>query len=122
MSDEKILAVDFDGTIVKHEYPRIGPPVPNAISYLREYQDKGWKLILWTMRSGEPLAEAVEYLKFHGIKLFGVNNNPGQASWTSSPKVYANYYIDDAAVGCPLLAGDHARPYVDWHRIDKLIN
>ena len=56
-----IIAVDFDGTIVTHEYPRIGRPVPGAIETMKEFLARGDKLILWTMRSGEELADAVRY-------------------------------------------------------------
>ena len=57
----KIIAVDFDGTIVSHAYPNIGREVPNAIRVLKKLQEQGTQLILWTMRSGDKLDEAVAY-------------------------------------------------------------
>ena len=33
-----IIAVDFDGTIVEHEYPRIGAEIPFAIDTLKRLQ------------------------------------------------------------------------------------
>lgn len=124
-----IIAIDFDGTIVGHCYPEIGPPVPGAFETLRELQDAGHKLILWTMRSdggpdGPMLTDAVNFCKENGIVFWGINRNPEQDSWTSSHKAYANAYIDDAAVGCPLR--DHpsskvTRPCVDWSRIRELL-
>ena len=98
------ICVDFDGTIVDHRFPEIGKPVPEAIKWLKRIHQAGGKLILYTMRSdsermGNLLSQAVEYLKSEGVELFGINNNPTQASWTSSPKVYGELYIDDAAFG-----------------------
>lgn len=115
-----IIAVDFDGTIVEHDYPRIGKPIPMAIETMIGLQQSGNKLILWTMRSGDELQAAVNYCKDNGIEFWGVNENPDQYKWTTSPKVYANYYIDDAALGCPLLGKKfEVRPYVDWREVRK---
>lgn len=95
------LAVDFDGTCVTHEYPRIGKDI-GAIPVLKELVKKGHKLILNTMRSGKELEEAVEWFRENDIPLYGINQDPGQRRWTSSPKVHADLYIDDAALGCPV--------------------
>ncbi len=118
-----IIAVDFDGTIVDHRYPEIGAEVPGSVKALKLLTAKGHKLILWTMRSdgqrdGDVLSQAVEFCKSRGIELYGVNQNPSQ-SWSSSPKAYAHLYVDDAAIGCPLLESPRAggRPYVDWESV-----
>jgi hypothetical protein len=107
------LAIDFDGTIVEHAYPYLGNPVPDALEYLRQFQTAGAELILWTMRSGDELTDAVEYCAQHGVHFQSVNQGIGDRAWTLSPKAYANIYIDDAAFGCPLTQTD-SRPYVDW--------
>jgi len=109
-----IVAVDFDGTLVEHEYPAIGAEVEGAFDWLLRFQGAGVKLILWTMRSDQTLAEAVEFCAERGVAFWGINENPEQ-SWSTSPKQYANLYIDDAAVGCPLLAESGRRPFVDWY-------
>lgn len=109
-----IIAVDFDGTLVEHEYPRIGPEVPFAFETLKLWMGQGHRLILYTMRSGEKLKEAVDFCMGRGVDFWGVNQNPEQHEWTDSPKVYAHQYIDDAAYGCPLIKKTGARPYVDW--------
>ncbi len=115
MGDEgMIIAIDFDGTIVEHEYPKIGRPVKWADETILELIKKGHKIILYTMRGGKYLDEAVNYCKDLGIEFYGVNHNPDQDSWTTSPKAYANFYIDDAAIGCPLIHSLYKRPYVDW--------
>ena len=113
-----IIAIDFDGTVVTHEYPTIGRDI-GAVPVLKRIGAKGHKIILWTMRSGESLQAAVDWYAKHEISLFGINQNPEQ-SWSQSPKAYAHLYIDDAALGCPvLLAPDGGRPYVDWRRVAR---
>lgn len=111
-----IIAVDFDGTCCTHEYPAIGREI-GAISVLRELLAQGHRLILYTMRSGATLIEAVDWLKSHGITFWDINRNPQQHQWSSSPKVYAQLYIDDAALGVPLIVPDDGRPYVDWSKV-----
>ncbi len=114
------ICVDFDGTIVKHEFPKIGEPIPGALESLKVLQ-KVHNIILFTMRSGHFLKEAVNYLEKKGIVLYGVNTNPKQLEWTSSPKAFGDAYIDDAAIGCPLIFGKHFRPYVDWEKVMNLL-
>ena len=129
-----LVAVDFDGTIVEHEFPEIGAPVPGAFEWMRRWQAAGAKLILWTMRSdgrsgdgkrenGPVLTEAVEFCRKNGIEFHGVNENPAQASWTKSPKAYAHVYVDDAALGCPLRESRKAgnRPVADWGQIGPAV-
>lgn len=117
------ICVDFDGTIVDHRFPEIGKPVPDAIKWLKRIHNAGGKIILYTMRSdgkmmGTLLTDAVDYLRSEGVELFGVNKNPTQESWTSSPKAYGEIYIDDAAFGCPLIKPKgFARPCVDWKKV-----
>ena len=109
-----IIAVDFDGTIVEHAYPQIGADIPEAIEWLVKLQEAGARLILWTMRDGARLAEAVDYCRERGVEWWGINSNPTQGSWSGSPKQYAHLYIDDAGVGCPLVRPERRRAYVDW--------
>ena len=109
-----IYCVDFDGTVVTHEYPRIGKPVPGALETLRALRRNGDKIILFTMRGGNELDAAVKYLEGSGIQLYGINTNPTQTEWTESPKAYGQCYIDDASVGMKLVENPNGRPYVDW--------
>ncbi len=119
-----IVAIDFDGTCVTHEYPKVGRSI-GAEKVLRRLVDEGAKLILWTMRSdgcehGNMLTDAVNWFKERDIPLFGIQRNPTQDSWTSSPKAYAKIYIDDAALGCPLRNGfKDERPFVDWDKVEE---
>lgn len=123
-----IIGVDFDGTIVDHRFPEIGSEVPGAFRWLKSFQEAGAKLILWTMRSncqnsGDVLVNAVDYCRERGVEFFGVNCNPDQHTWTTSPKVYAHVYIDDAAYGCPLKENPRTdgRPFVDWDVVGPAI-
>lgn len=112
-----IIAVDFDGTVVTHEYPHMGEDA-GAVPVLKELTANGCRLILLTMRSGKLLDKAVAWFRERGIPLYAVNANPRQASWTDSPKVYADLYIDDNALGIPLRIVDGcSRPVADWVRI-----
>lgn len=114
------IAVDFDGTCVDHRYPEVGDDAPNCVEVLKALADRGDRLFLYTMRSGNTLADAVSWFVGHGIPLSGVNSDPAQSEWTHSPKCFANRYVDDAAVGCPLIEIDgFERPVVDWEVIAR---
>ena len=116
------IAVDFDGTCVTHEYPRVGKDI-GAVPVLKKLVDSGHHIILNTMRSGKELVDAVQWFADNDIPLYGANENPTQKEWTLSPKVYAHLYIDDAALGCPLKF-DRAvsdRPFVDWEVVDTYL-
>ena len=113
-----VIAIDFDGTCVEHEYPSVGMDVEGAVETLRALNNKGHKLILFTMRSGDKLEKAVKWFKDRNIELWVVNKNPEQKEWTESPKVYADIYIDDASLGCPIMFIDGVRrPVVNWRKV-----
>ena len=114
------ICVDFDGTCTTHEYPRIGKDI-GSIPVLKKLIDNGHKLIIFTMRGAEELDAAVNWFEENGIPLYGIQKNPSQRNWTDSPKAYGQLYIDDAALGCPLIHGKHLRPYVDWVRVEELL-
>jgi hypothetical protein len=71
--------------------------------------------------TGVILDEAVNWFTTRKIPLWQVNNNPEQNSWTNSRKIFAHFYIDDAAVGCPLIYNPllSTRPFVDWKKISQ---
>jgi hypothetical protein len=122
-----IIAIDFDGTCVTNEYPNIGRTI-GAESVLKELTENGHQLILFTMRSDRPdgthpLSDAVNWFYKNEIPLWGINCNPKQSEWTQSPKAYAQMYIDDAALGCPLVIDleYHDRAFADWTRIRQLL-
>jgi hydroxymethylpyrimidine pyrophosphatase-like HAD family hydrolase len=96
-----ILAIDFDGTVVEHKYPAIGPQRPFAFHALKALQKKGHRLILWTHRSGQTLEDAVKYCKDNGLEFYAINKNYPEEKWNEldSRKILADLYIDDRNLG-----------------------
>jgi hypothetical protein len=116
------IAIDFDGTIAEHRYPDIGKPVPGAFKWMKEFQKLGAKLLLYTMRcdssgEGPVLTDAINFCKANGIIFDGINTNPGQRSWSCSPKCHAQIFIDDHGVFIPLIQPISGRAYVDWEKV-----
>ena len=131
------IVVDFDGTCVSHEFPNVGNDI-GAVPILKKLVNAGHKLILFTMRSdrltggdtqtegiddviGEFLTDAVKWFAKNDIPLYGIQTNPTQKSWTTSPKAYGELIIDDAALGCPLMFDSKIskRPFCDWEAIEN---
>lgn len=97
----KIIAVDFDGCLVVNAYPKVGEPIFKNIEKLKKEQDNGAKVILWTCRKGDLLADAVNFCSLIGIKLDAVNENLPEiiaAFNGDTRKLFANEYWDDRAV------------------------
>lgn len=97
-----IIAVDFDGTIVEHRYPEIGRDIPFAIETLKKLQEEKHTLILWTVREGKLLEEAVNYCKERGLQFYAVNSNyPEEKNSHNhfSRKLKADLFIDDRNLG-----------------------
>lgn len=97
----KIIAVDFDGTIVKNAYPEIGKPLLFAFDTLKKLQEEGYLLILWTYRSGNKLTEAVDFCKAQGIQFYAVNKSYPEEVYSESisRKINADLFIDDRNIG-----------------------
>ncbi len=108
------IAVDFDGTIVDHEYPAIGKEKLFAFQTLKELNKMGANLILWTFRTGKELDEAVEYCRKNGIGFYAVNKNYPEEVFdeTVSRKIDADIFIDDRNVG----------GFPGWSEIWQMIN
>ena len=97
-----IYAIDFDGTIVENAFPKIGKLIPEAKAFIQKLKDNGDKWILYTMREGDVLTEALEFLQDQGIYPDEVNDNLPEMCefYRNNPrKVFANYYIDDHNAG-----------------------
>lgn len=127
-----ICLIDFDGTCTTHEFPNIGKDI-GAAPVLRELVAAGHQLILWTMRcdhtefptsddpnihpvGGNYLSEAIQWFKDRDIPIYGINTNPTQLSWTSSPKAYGTLCIDDINLGARLTKIAHLKPFIDWEK------
>ena len=109
------IAVDFDGTIVEHRYPAIGAEIPFAIDTLKKLSDERHKLILWSVREGKLLDEAVAYCKERGLEFYAVNSNYPEESEkhsTFSRKLQADLFIDDRNLG----------GLPDWGVIYRMVN
>ena len=98
-----IIAVDFDGTIVEHRYPEIGKEVPFATDTLRMLINDQHRLILWTVREGELLQEAIDWCHERGVDFWAINRDyPEEEAEKNnhfSRKVKADYFIDDRNIG-----------------------
>lgn len=96
------IAIDFDGTIVEHRYPAIGKEIPFAIDTLKKLRDERHKLILWTVREGELLDEAISFCRERGLEFYAVNKDyPEEMEECSNytRKIKADLFIDDRNLG-----------------------
>lgn len=96
------IAVDFDGTIVEHRYPQIGKEIPFAVDTLKMLQQEGHWLILWSVREGKLLEEAVEWCKARGLEFYAVNSDYPEndaPKGNRSRKLNAEMFIDDRNLG-----------------------
>ena len=114
----KIICVDFDDTVIKQptdsKYPDVGSTIELAVIDMAQ----------------DGILKAVKWYQDQGIELYGINGRPEHDTTTeeairmrasTSPKVRANLYIDDAACGCPLINEKGFRPYVDWKQVCSLL-
>lgn len=97
------IAVDFDGTIVEDRYPAIGEEYPFATDTLRMLIADRHKLILWTVREGRELDEAIEWCREHGVEFYAVNKDYPEETPENNPyysrKLKADIFIDDRNIG-----------------------
>lgn len=97
------IAVDFDGTIVEHRYPAIGEEIPFAIETLKMLIRDRHKLILWSVREGELLDQAVAWCRERGVEFYAVNRDyPEEEPEKNnhfSRKLKADLFIDDRNIG-----------------------
>lgn len=124
------ILIDFDGTCVTHEFPRVGRDI-GAVPILKKLVESGHRLILFTMRSnnqrGNFLDDAVDWFKKNDIPLYGIQENPEQKIWTTSPKAYGQLIIDDTCLGIPLTLLDERgiqisdRPFINWLEVKYLL-
>lgn len=131
------INIDFDGTCVTHEFPKVGKSI-GAEKVLKRLVENGHQLILFTMRSdriefnptqdeniqdvvGNFLTDAINWFDENKITLYGIQENPTQKMWTTSPKSYAEMMIDDSALGCPLIFDSRisCRPFVNWKIVEN---
>ena len=96
------IAVDFDGTIVEHRYPAIGKEKPKAIDTLIRLAEDGHNLILWSVREGQLLEDAINFCRERGLEFYAVNSELPDDNWERNDvarKITADIYIDDRNLG-----------------------
>lgn len=101
---QKIIAVDFDNTLCETEYPVFCKPIQYVIDYVLAEQRQGAKLILWTCRTGDDLAAAVQWCAEHGVEFDAINENLPEVIaeyGDDCRKIFADEYLDDKAVALP---------------------
>ena len=98
-----VIAVDFDGTIVEHMYPKIGNEIPFATDTLKELIKDGHQLILWSVREDGLLQEAVDWCHRRGVDFWAVNKDYPEEERSKnnhfSRKLKVDMFIDDRNVG-----------------------
>lgn len=98
------IAVDFDGTIVEHRYPEIGEELPFATETLKMLIKDRHKLILWSVREGKLLDDAVNWCRERGVEFYAVNRdypeeNGKESNNFFSRKLKVDMFIDDRNIG-----------------------
>lgn len=133
------IYLDFDGTVVEHQYPNIGRANFGCIEVLKKLQNAGHKIVLNTTRSEispEALQQAVEW--FGKAWMFLVDSNealkgefdfaldgvlnykmqPGLWDWQRF-KAEGVIMLDDQCYGIPLKkAAMSTGNMVDWAALD----
>ena len=98
-----LIAVDFDGTIVEHEYPRIGREIPFATETLRMLINDRHQLILWSVREGDLLQEAIDWCHERGVDFYAINRDFPEEDVEKnihfSRKLKVDLFIDDRNIG-----------------------
>lgn len=110
--NKMIIGVDFDGTCVENMFPYVGKSI--GAEHVLKQLSRHHKLILYTVRDGVYLAEAIKWFNDNGISLYSANFNPNPVS--SSQKLYCDYYIDDRNIGTPIVNG-----HVDWEKMEVIL-
>lgn len=107
------IAVDFDGTIVEHNFPEIGEIIPGAFEVLREIQAKGHKLILWTVRDGIDLQNATDFCLENGVIFYAINESFPNEDFNKyiSRKIDVDIFIDDRSIG----------GFIGWDKVREII-
>lgn len=111
-----IYAIDFDGTIVENRFSDIGPAIKETVDFIKAIQERGDKWILYTMREGDYLMQAMDWLAFRDLHPDAVNDNLPEMKefYGNNPrKIFANVYIDDHNAGGLRLEGPVSKQDLD---------
>lgn len=110
MRRDKVLAIDFDGTIYDKKTKSM---IDGSEDAIKELKERGYILVLWTCRTGNRLSNAENILKKHGLMncFYCINETPDFVKYKTSCKVCAKWYIDDRNVG----------GFIGWNKILEIL-
>ncbi len=103
----KIIAVDFDGTITKAgEYKGFGKyedPNEHVVEWIRQKSFDGDIIVIWTCRQKREYVDIRNYCIKWNIPVDGINTNefaPKELLALSDnfPKIFADIYLDDRSM------------------------
>jgi hypothetical protein len=96
------LVIDFDGTLVYSEYPKIGKLKPNVVEVMNKLYNEGYSIIINTCRAGIYEGQCYQFLKKHKIPYHYINSNlPCDIEHFKQDcrKISGDIYIDDKQLG-----------------------
>lgn len=125
------IYLDFDGTVVEHNFPAIGAENPNAIKVISLLQKAGHDLILNTYRADIDLTyvhEALNFLNSHPnlfkpIESFLPKKLDPKGFNLDNAKACNQLYIDDVSDGIPMRRNETLEfgMMVDWIELEQLL-
>ena len=100
-----IIAVDFDGTVVEHRYPEIGEERLFAIDTLKAFMREGHQLVLWSVREGKLLDDAVEWCRQRGVEFYAVTKTslkkiPARTNTMQGSSGLTSSSMTETSAGC----------------------
>lgn len=121
------IYLDFDGTVVEHDYPQIGSLNPNSLEVIKKLQDAGHNIILNTMRvefDDGSMQEALDFINMNesvtGIKIEQQTEQKIYPPKWNLDKIENDIFIDDIASNIPLIKAPVVGGFmVDWIEIEK---
>jgi hypothetical protein len=124
------IYLDFDGTVVEHNYPAIGAPNPHALRVIAKLQTNGHEVILNTYRADlndGSLDEALGYLNSSGevepiSAYLYLKVNPPRFDLDEALQL-DELYIDDISEGTPMRPNKVLKwgLMVDWIELERLL-
>lgn len=114
----QVIAVDFDGTIARENWPQVGDLIHKAKRVLKAFKERGGTILIWTCREGEYLEDARRFLIENDIPFDKLNSNSDELLdryGIDSRKLGADMYIDDKD---PL---SQYHGYVDWDLVEMIL-
>lgn len=110
------ICIDFDGTIVDDFDLLSRQTKPNAFDVMKKLKAEGAYLVLWTLREGDRLMEALAYCVDNGVVFNSVNEIPIEMDYrrynkTLRRKPDAHYFIDDRNIG----------GFIGWDKIEQIL-